>query len=91
MATYDHRQVLADYAHGKLTPEMAVGHSLQHIEHLYAAQAAARSEWRAEIDALKTQLTQTQATVDRLYTLIEKARTKQKLRNPPGQTTPDRP
>lgn len=91
MATYDHRQVLADYAHGKLTPEMAVGHSLQHIEQLYAAQAAARSEWRAEIDALKTQLTQTQATVDRLYTLIEKARTKQKLRTPPGQTTPDQP
>lgn len=91
MATYDHRQVLADYAHGKLTPEMAVGHSLQHIEQLYAAQAAARSEWRAEIDALKTQLTQTQATVDRLHTLIEKARTKQKLRTPPGQTTPNQP
>jgi len=29
--------VLADYASDKLTPEMAVGHSLQHIDLLYAA------------------------------------------------------
>lgn len=27
MATYDHKQVLADYAAGRITPEMAVGHS----------------------------------------------------------------
>jgi len=91
MATYDHKQVLADYAHGKLTPEMAVGHSLQHIELLYAAQAAARNEWRAEMDALKTQLTQTQATVDRLHTLIEKARAKQKPRTTPGPANPKQP
>jgi hypothetical protein len=49
MATYDHKQVLADYAHGRITPEMAVGYSLQHIEQLYAAQAAARNAWRAAI------------------------------------------
>jgi hypothetical protein len=41
MATYDHKQVLADYANGKLTPEMAVGHSLQHIDKLYVAQTDA--------------------------------------------------
>ena len=57
MATYDHKQVLADYAHGRITPDMAVGHSLQHIDHLYATQTAARNEWRAETDALKEQLT----------------------------------
>jgi len=38
MGTYNHKQVLKDYATGKLTPEMAVGHSLQHIELLYEAQ-----------------------------------------------------
>lgn len=66
MATYDHKQVLADYAHGRITPEMAVGHSLQHIDQLYAAQAAARNEWHAETDALKAQLSLVQATVAQL-------------------------
>ena len=91
MATYDHKQVLTDYAHGKITPEMAVGHSLQHIGHLYAAQTAARTEWRAEIDALKKQVGLVQATVDRLHAVIEKARTKQKLRNTPSPSNPEQP
>ncbi|MEZ4865896.1 MAG: hypothetical protein R3C14_31570 [Caldilineaceae bacterium] len=38
MATYDPNQVLADYAAGRITPEMAVGHTLQHIVQLHAAQ-----------------------------------------------------
>ena len=50
MATYDPKQVLADYATGRITPEMAVGHSLQHIEQLYAAQTSQRQEWRGKID-----------------------------------------
>ncbi|MFN8492977.1 MAG: hypothetical protein U0350_35570 [Caldilineaceae bacterium] len=91
MATYDHKQVLSDYANGRITAEMAVGHGLQHIDHLYAAQLAARSEWRAEIDALKQQLTLTQATVERLQAVIDKARTKQKLRNTSGQLKTDQP
>ncbi len=37
MGTYDHKQLLQDYAAGKITAEMAVGHILQHIEKLYAA------------------------------------------------------
>lgn len=77
MSTYDHKQVLADYARGHITPEMAVGHSLQHIDKLYETQTAARAEWRTEIDALKKQIHLVQTTVDRLNTLIEKARTKQ--------------
>ena len=89
MATYDHKQVLADYAHGKIAPEMAVGHSLQHIDHLYAAQTAARSEWRTELNALKQQVNLVQATVDRLHAEIEKARTKQKLRPASGPTNPE--
>jgi len=49
VSTYDHKQVLADYAKGQITPEMAVGHSLQHIDKLYEAHAAVRSE----MDALR--------------------------------------
>jgi hypothetical protein len=78
MSTYDHKQVLTDYARGQLTPEMAVGHSLQHIDKLYETQSATRNEWRAEIDALKKQLQLVQTSVDRLNGLIEKARAKQK-------------
>jgi len=88
MATYDHKQVLTDYANGKITPEMAVGHGLQHLAHLYAAQATLRTEWRAELDALKQQLTAVQTTVDRLRSIIDGARAKQKLRNAPSQSTP---
>jgi hypothetical protein len=43
MATYDHKQLLADYAAGRITPEMAVGHSLQPIAQLYETQAATRA------------------------------------------------
>lgn len=78
MSTYDHKQVLTDYARGQITPEMAVGHSLQHIDKLYETQTAARNEWRTEIDALKKQLQLVQTSVDRLNGIIEKARAKQK-------------
>jgi hypothetical protein len=87
MATYDHKQVLADYANGKLTPEMAVGHSLQHIDKLYAVQADIIRQWRAEMDTLKQQVNTQQAMLDRLNTLIEKAHTKQKLHTPPSPST----
>ncbi|MCE7981646.1 MAG: hypothetical protein DYG89_10670 [Caldilinea sp. CFX5] len=91
MATYDHKQVLADYARGNLTPEMAVGHSLQHIDALYTAQTAARTEWRTEIDALNQQVHQMQATVDHLAAIIEKARAKQKAQKPHAQPKADQP
>lgn len=88
MSTYDHKQVLTDYARGHITPEMAVGHSLQHIDNLYEVQATTRNEWRAELDALKKQLLLVQTTVERLNGIIEKARTKQKTHTPqnPPQT-----
>lgn len=72
MATYDPKQVLADYAKGALTPEMAVGHSLQHIDKLYEAQTATRTAWRAEIDALKQQINTQQIAIDRLTAFMEK-------------------
>ena len=89
MATYDHKQVFTDYATGKITPEMAVGHSLQHIDHLYAAQSAAnagRHELQHKVDALEKRVTGLQAAVDRLTAILEKARVKRKL-NTPGAST----
>ncbi|MEZ4735588.1 MAG: hypothetical protein R3E79_51505 [Caldilineaceae bacterium] len=71
MATYDHKQVLADYAAGRITPEMAVGHSLQHIAQLYESQAATRT-------ALTERLNTLQAAVDRLTAFMDKVRRAQK-------------
>jgi hypothetical protein len=91
MATYDHKQVLTDYDKGKITPEMAVGHSLQHIDQLYAAQIAARTEWRTEIAALEKRVNIQQAVIDRLTVFREKVLAQQKKRNSPSQPKPDQP
>ena len=48
MSTYDFDKVLSDYEHGRITVEMAMGYSLQHIGKLYATQATLHTEWRAE-------------------------------------------
>lgn len=74
MATYDHKQVLADYAAGRITPEMAVGHSLQHIAQLYEAQAATRTALDGRVNAL-------QAAVDRLTAFMDKVLRAQKKRS----------
>lgn len=73
MATYDHKQVLADYAAGRITADMAVGHSLQHIAHLYEAQAATRAALDGRVNAL-------QAAVDRLTAFMDKVLRAQKKR-----------
>ena len=91
MSTYDPKQVLSDYAQGNITPEMAVGHSLQHVIKLYEAQTAARTEWRTEIDALKKHVILIQAAVNRLKSLIDKARAKQKPPQSPSQPKLDQP
>ena len=85
MATYDPKQVLADYATGRITPEMAVGHSLQHIEQLYATQTSQRQEWRGKTDALEKRVNHLQTAVDRLTALMEKVLSKRKKPNAPGQ------
>ena len=85
MATYDPKQVLADYATGKITPEMAVGHSLQHIDKLYETVKANRSEWQTQTNALDKRVTGLQAAVDRLTAFVEKLRRKPK-RNTPGES-----
>jgi hypothetical protein len=88
MSTYDHKQVISDYANGKLTPEMAVGHSLQHIDKLYEAQTAAnlsRYDLRSKLDTLENKVTALQKAVDRLTASEEKALPKRK-RNSSGQS-----
>lgn len=85
MSTYDLDKVLSDYAHGHITVEMAMGHSLQHIGKLYVEQAAMRTE----IDVLKKQVNFAQLTVDQLKALIDKARAKQKLQTAANHPKPD--
>jgi len=73
MGTYDHKQIITDYATGKLTPEMAIGHSLQHIDKLYEVQTAAnlsRYELRSKMDTLENRGNALQAAVDRLTALV---------------------
>lgn len=75
MGTYDHKQVLLDYANGNITAEMAVGHSLQHVGKLYEAQTAAnlsRYELRSKVDTLEDLVNTLQTEVTRLAVLIEK-------------------
>ena len=93
MGTYDHKQIISDYATGKLTPEMAIGHSLQHIDKLYEAQTAAnlsRYELRSKADILENRVNALQAAVDRLTTLAEKFLPKRK-RNTSGKPQKDQP
>jgi hypothetical protein len=93
MSTYDYRQVLSDYATGKITPEMAIGHSLQHISKLYEVHAVTTTDRRAEqakVDALEKRVNTQQAAIDRLLAFMEKVLTKSQ-RNPPIQPKPDQP
>jgi hypothetical protein len=76
MGTYDHKQVVLDYANGNITAEMAVGHTLrvQHISKLYEAQTSAnlsRYELRSKVDSLEVMITTLQAEVARLTLVIE--------------------
>ena len=88
MGTYDHKQVLSDYANGKITIEMAMGHTLQHIGNLYEAQTIAnlsRYELRSKVDTLESKVNALQKAVDRLTASGEKSLPKRK-RNSPGQS-----
>ncbi len=74
MSTYDHKQVLADYANGKITPEMAIGHSLQHIAKLYETVKANHQESQAKATALEKRVDLLQAAVDRVLAFLQKVR-----------------
>ncbi len=69
MGTYNHKRILEEWSNGALTPEMAMGHALQHIAELYERQALANIEQRklqAQVNQLTNKLATTQATLDRL-------------------------
>lgn len=81
MGTYDHKQVLSDYANGKMTVEMAMGHTLQHLDKLYELQTTAnisRYELRGRVDTLDKTMSTLQTEVIRLLALVEKFLPKQK-------------
>ncbi len=75
MSTYDHKKILSDYANGRMTIEMAMGHTLQHVDKLYDLQTTAnvnRYELRGRVDTFEKMATTLQAEVARLTALIEK-------------------
>lgn len=74
MGTYDLKQILNDYANDKITPEMAVGHALQHIKKLYELQTNANIN-RYE---LRDQMNTVQIKIAQLNTRVEKIELKQK-------------
>ena len=90
MATYDHKQVFSDYANGKITPEMAVGHSLQHIDKLYEAQTWRPVNGHQNRRPQKARQSQ-QAVLDRLTAFMEKLLRKPKKPNSPTPPKPDQP
>jgi hypothetical protein len=94
MSTYDYDKVMADYANGRMTVEMAMGHSLQHIGKLYEALGAANASrppgQQARLDALERRVHALQAAVDRLTAFIEQGRAKRKQASP-SQPKPDQP
>ena len=84
MGTYDHRQILSDYESGRMTVEMAMGHSLQHIDKLYELQTTVnvnRYEMRGKIDTLENRVNTLQKEVARLAALVEKFLSKRKQKS----------
>ena len=81
MGTYDHKQILSDYANDRMTVEMAMKHTWQHIDKLYDLQTTAninRYQLRGRVDTLDITVSTLQAEVARLVILIEKFLSKQK-------------
>jgi uncharacterized small protein (DUF1192 family) len=93
MGTYDHKQILSDYANGRMTVESAMGHTLQHIDKLYELRTNAnvnRYELRGTVDTLERAITTLQAEIARLTALIEKFPPKLK-RKFSGKSQKDQP
>jgi uncharacterized small protein (DUF1192 family) len=92
MATYDHKQVLADYANNKITSEMATGHALQHIGLLYDGQSeakAGRLAQQSQLEQLDQRVATLQTAVDRLTAFMEKVQRTQKKRTKQNQPQSD--
>jgi len=91
MSTYDFDKVLSDYANGRITVEMAMGHSLQHIAKLYEALSTniTRSPEQTKVNALEKRVNTHQTAIDRLTAFMEKALAQQKKRTAPNQPKSD--
>ena len=75
MGTYDHKKILSDYANDRITVEMAMGHTLQHVDKLYELQTTAnvnRYQLRGRVDTLAETVAALKKEVARLTTLVEK-------------------
>jgi len=80
MGTYDHKRILLDYVNGRMTVEMAMGHTLQHLDKLYDLQTTAnvnRYALRGQVDTLEKTVSTLQAEIVRLTRLVEKCLTQQ--------------
>ncbi|MCE7981653.1 MAG: hypothetical protein DYG89_10705 [Caldilinea sp. CFX5] len=78
MSTYPIEKVLSEYAHERMTVEMAMGHCLQHIANLTDGQVAGSAEGqtlRRQVNALEDRLTSVQSQLDRLHPLPERLTT----------------
>lgn len=87
MSTYDYDKVMSDYANGRITVEMAMGHSLQHIGKLYETITIIKNgqhEWQTKTDAVEKRAHTLQVAVDRLTAFMDKVLHSQK-RNAAGK------
>ncbi len=69
MGTYNHKRVLTDWETGQLTPEMAIGHALQHLGELYTVLATVNTTQRKlqeQLTHLENSTQTIQAEFDRL-------------------------
>jgi hypothetical protein len=72
---------MSEYEHGRMPVEMAVGHTLQHLEQLYEAQTAAnlsRYELRSQVDTLDSRVSLLQPALDTLKAVVEKCQRKKR-------------
>jgi hypothetical protein len=77
MGTYPLKQIMTEYENGRMPVEMALGHTLQHLEQLYEAQTAAnlsRYELRSRVSVLQTALAALKAVVEQCCASKRKGR-----------------
>jgi hypothetical protein len=81
MGTYPLKQIMTEYEHGRMPVEMALGHTLQHLEQLYEAQTAAnlsRYELRSQVDTLESRILLLQTALAALKAVVEQCQRKKR-------------
>ena len=66
MSTYDFAKILSEYANGRMSVEMTLGHALQHIGKLYDSYAAQATGQREQTVSLTETIKLLRAAVDSL-------------------------